>query len=87
MWLTGTLLVQADSPAKGSHLPLRARVWQKYENGAWLHSPTRRSDTRTLVAWPVLVGGYWVPMAAGKRGDGRCGQHGRRHYQRHRRPL
>ena len=57
-WLTGTLLVQADFTGERGHTyRFRARVWQKYENGAWLHSPDRaEGDTRTLVAWPVLVG-------------------------------
>ena len=57
-WLTGTLLVQADFVGERGHTyRFRARVWQKYENGAWLHSPYRaEGDTRTVVQGSKLVG-------------------------------
>jgi len=57
-WLTGTLLVQADFVGERGHTyRFRARVWQKYENGAWLHSPYRaEGGTRTVVQGSKLVG-------------------------------
>ena len=57
-WLTGTLLVQADFVGERGHTyRFRARVWQLYENGAWLHSPYRaEGDTRTAVLGPTLIG-------------------------------
>jgi hypothetical protein len=42
---------------RGHSYRFRARVWQKYENGAHLYSPYRPGgDTRTTVLGPELVG-------------------------------
>ncbi len=57
-WITGTYLVQADFVGERGHTyRFRARVWQKYENGAHLHSPYRaEGDTRTMVLESGLAG-------------------------------
>jgi hypothetical protein len=62
-WLTGTLLVQADFVGQRGHTyRFRARVWQKYLNGAWLHSPYRaEGDTRTVVQGSSLAGRVLSP--------------------------
>ena len=62
-WLTGTLLMQADFVGERGHTyRFRARVWQKYENGAWLHSPYRaEGDTRTVVQGASLTGSVLGP--------------------------
>jgi len=56
-WITGTYLVQADFAGERGHAyRFRARVWQEYPNGAFLHSPYRaEGDTRTEV-WPMIAG-------------------------------
>jgi hypothetical protein len=57
-WITGTYRVQADFVGERWHAyRFRARVWQKYPNNMYLHSPYRtEGDTRTLVAWPMVAG-------------------------------
>ena len=62
-WLTGTLLLQKDFVGERGHTyRFRARVWQEYQNGAWLHSPYREEgDSRTVVAGPKLAGSVLGP--------------------------
>lgn len=57
-WLTETYAVEAPFGGQWGHTyRFRARVWQKYENGAHLASPYRAAgDTRTAVPGSRLVG-------------------------------
>lgn len=57
-WFEGTTNTQAIFAGERSHVyRFRARVWQRYPNGAHLFSPYRTDgDTETYVMWPELVG-------------------------------
>jgi hypothetical protein len=62
-WITRTYEVQAPFVGEQGHTyRFRARVWQKYPNGAHLYGPYRPDgDTRTLVAGPRLLGQVLAP--------------------------
>jgi hypothetical protein len=57
-WITRTYEVEAPFGGEPGHAyRFRARVWQKYANGAHLYGPYRpNGDTRTVIAGPRLAG-------------------------------
>jgi hypothetical protein len=57
-WILDTYSVEAPFVGERGHAyRFRARVWQRYPNNSWLHSPYRsEGDTETVVSGPGLSG-------------------------------